>query len=128
MRAPRSFRSRFHLRGGNGNGPSVAGADDVAAGDETHEGIAEALVADAELGAQLRAAEGTPGASKSVEHEGIEIVRHVMLGGNVAGKDSEVDLRLVASDELEPKGIGSCGGAVLDREDKCVLVSSDVEV
>lgn len=44
-----SFRSRFLLRGGNGNGPAIAGAarrGDAAA-------IAEALVADAELGAEL---------------------------------------------------------------------------
>ena len=101
VESPRSFRSRLLLRGGNGNGPSVAGTDDGAVRGETHEGIAEALVADAELDAQLRAAEGTSGAAKSVEHEGVEIARHVVLGVRVAGDDGEVDVGIVAGDKLK---------------------------
>ncbi len=129
VEAPRSFRSRFLLRGGNGNGPSVAGADDGACVGEAHECVAESLVADAELGAELRTTEGTPCAAQSVEHEGLEIARHVVvLGGRVARDDGEVDIGIVAGDELEAQRIRSSGGAVLDGEDERVLLPADVEV
>jgi len=98
---PRSFRSRFLLRGGNGNDPSVAVAKDGAGRDETHEGIAETLVADAELGAKLRTTEGSARAGKGVEDERLEIARRVVLGGRIARGDGEVDVRIVADDELK---------------------------
>ena len=101
VESPRSFRSRLLLRDGNGNGPSVAGTNDGAGRDETHEGIAEALVANAELDAKLRATEGSARAAESVEHEGIEIARHVELGGRIARGDGEVDVGIVADDELK---------------------------
>jgi len=123
----RSFRSRILLRGGNGNGPSVAGSNDGAARDETRERIAEPLVADAELGAKLRAAAGA-GPAKSVEHDGVEIARGVVLYGVLARGESEVDVRIVAGDELKAERIGSGGGAVLDGEEKGVLLTPDVEV
>ncbi len=116
------------MRGGNGNDPSVAGADEGAGRDETHEGITEPLVADAELCAQLRAAEGTAGAAKSVDHERIEIARRIVLDRHVARGDREVDVNIVADDELEAKWIGSGGGAVLDGEDERVLLRADMEV
>jgi hypothetical protein len=72
------------LRGGNGNGPAIAGADDGAGGRETYERIAEALVADAELGAELRATEGTSGTAERMEHAGLECARRLVLAGRVA--------------------------------------------
>ena len=98
---PRSFRSRFLLRGGNGNGPTIAVANDGAGRDEAHESIAEPFVADAELRAELCAAEGTVGASKRVEYEGIEIARRVVVGGRIARDKGEVYDGIVAGDELK---------------------------
>jgi hypothetical protein len=128
VRARRSFRSHFLLRGWNGNGPAVASADDGAGRDETHQGIAEPLVADAELSAQLRAAEGTSGAAKNVEHEGIEVARSLVLDGQITRDDSEMDVRIVAGHELKAKRVGSGGGTVLDSEDERVLLPSHVQI
>lgn len=128
VRAPGSFRSRLLLRGGNGNGPSVAGTDEGAGRDETDEGIAEPLVAYAELGAELRTTEGAAGAAERGEHERIEIALRVVLDGRVARDDGQVDVRVVSRDELEAKRIGSGSGAVLDGEDEGVLLPAHVEI
>jgi hypothetical protein len=114
-------------RGGNGNGPTIAGADDRPGGDETHERIAEALVTDVKLGAELRAAERASPA-KRLEHEGVEIARRLVLAGGLARGEGEVDDGVVAGHELKAQRIGRGCGAVLDGEDEGVLVPAHVQI
>lgn len=99
-----SFRSHFLLRGGNGNGPAIALAHERAGSGEADESLAEALVADAKLGAKLRAAERTVGAREPVEEEAVEIARRIV---GRAGLDVVEDLEmravglLIAGDEAK---------------------------
>jgi hypothetical protein len=70
-RSRRSFRSHLLLRSGNGNGPAIADAGDGAGCGEARQRIAEALVADAQLGSELGAADRPTGASEDVQDEAI---------------------------------------------------------
>ena len=114
------------LRNGNGNAPSIAGANDSAGGDEPGESVAETLVANAELDAELGATEGMANAAEHVEQEAVEIAGRIGFEGRVgAGDDGEVDVDVVARDEPHAKRIGGGSGTVLDREEEDVLLSTN---
>ena len=103
-------------------------AKDGAGGDEARQRVAQALVADVELGAELGAAERAAGTSEEIEHAAIDLARRFELGGPGDGDDGEVGVVVVARDELKAKRIGRRGGAMLDREQQGVLLSSEVEI
>ena len=56
-------------------------AKDGAGGDEARQRVAQALVADVELGAELGAAERAAGTSEEIEHAAIDLARRFELGG-----------------------------------------------
>ena len=123
-----SFRSALLLREGNGNGPAIGIANDGAGGRESNEGVAEALVSDAELIAKLRAGEGPRCGAKGFEETALEIAHGVLLVfARVAGREREMHLRFVRDDELKTQRIGSGRGAMLDGEEEAVLVAAHVE-
>jgi hypothetical protein len=81
-----------------------------------------------ELGAELGAAERACGASEEIEHAAIDLAGRVGVGGRGGGDDGEVNIDILASDELEAQRIGSRGSAMLDREQQGVLLSAEVEI
>ena len=103
-------------------------AKDGAGGDEARQRVAQALVADVELGAKLEAAERAAGASEEIEHAAIDLARRGDLSGFGGGDDGEVGVDDVASDELEAKRIRRRGDAMLDREQQGVLLSAEVAI
>ena len=114
--ASRRFRSGLLLRSGNGNGPTIGGAEDGTGGDEAGERVAEALVADAELGTELGAAEGPAGSGKEIKDAAIDLVGRIGVGGCSGEHDGEVGIDIITGDEVEAQRIGSRGSAVLDGE------------
>lgn len=122
------FRSALLLRSGNGNGPTIGGAEDSARGDEACERVAEALVADAEFGTELGAAERTTGAHQEIEDTAIDVVGRIGIGGCSGEYDGEMGVDILTRDEVEAQWIGSRGSAVLDGEQQAILLSSDVEI
>ncbi|HEU4732647.1 MAG TPA: hypothetical protein VFT22_32350 [Kofleriaceae bacterium] len=85
-----------------------------AGGEEARQGIAQALVADVELGAELGAAERAAGASEEIEHAAIELARRFDLGGPGGGDDGEVNIDVLTSNELEaPTDREPRGGAAM---------------
>lgn len=110
----------------------VANAKERASGGEPCEGLAEALVAYAKLGAELGTAERYAGRGEFVDQEAVEIVRRIVerVRGRVAVEDGEVNgcIGVITGDEAKTDGIGSSGSTMLDREDERVLLATDVEV
>src|SRR5690606_14549556 len=104
-------RSRLLGRGTRNDGPQAVELEDSAGVAELREGDAEALVADAEVGAEIGA-----GARPLVERgeEGArEVVATVVV--LLVADELEVELAFLA-DELDRDGIDRGGGAVLDSQ------------
>jgi hypothetical protein len=88
--------------------------EDAAGVAELREGDAEALVAHAEVGAQVEG--GEQGAREVVNIVG------VLLGAH----DLEVELAL-AADELERDGVDGCCGAMLDGQEELFTAFAQIE-
>ncbi len=110
----RAFCSHLLLRSGNGNGPTIGGAEDGAIGDEARQRVAKALVADVELGADLGAAERAGRTSEQIDHAALDLAGGIGVAERGGGDDGGMGVEVVASDKLEAKRIRSHRGMMLD--------------
>ena len=123
---PRVVPFRVLLRGGNGNGgPDASESADPTLVLELCEDGAKALVADAELSAQIGT--GARAVDEGAEHVGGEVA----VGCGVVVVDAcdlemQVTRGIVASEE-EMKRLGCGAGSVLDGEGQVVAFASEVE-
>lgn len=115
-----AFRSGILLRGGNGNGPAVAVAEDCTYRGEPAEGLAEARVADAKLSAELGPGERPCARRQLVDDEAVEVAVAVVVCAVVA-RVEELEMGVAGllatgatGEEAKAEGVWSGGGAMRD--------------
>jgi hypothetical protein len=99
-----------------GNGyPAIAALGELSGGGEPGQCLSETLVADMEGGAKRGACEAAvAGLLEGIEDGGVEVCRRGLLHLLLFVDDAQVHVLFVA-EEGEGDGLGSGGGAVLNR-------------